>query len=304
MSSEQQRSLLVAVAVSAVSAIVFYRFFQKGIEETPLQRDNRRAEYAASPKTVSTYHNASLATTLGLEQPMVIATVGLPARGKSYITKMIIRYLEWTGFECKQFNVGSHRREKGMASASSEFFQENNMEAKLIREQLAMEVQENMYEWLHATHGLKKRVAVFDATNTTIARRGGLIERAQNENVFLLFVESICNDEAILANNYELKLQNDDYRDMNPEVAKRDFLARVRAYESVYETINDDEGEGSICYIKLINVGQKVITRNCHGYLPSQVAFYLQNVHIQPRKVSRTCHHGRNFKLGFLLFHV
>jgi hypothetical protein len=32
-------------------------------------------------------------------------------------------------------------------------------------------------------------------------------------------------------------------------------------------------------------VGQKVITRNCHGYLPSQVAFYLQNVQIEPRKI-------------------
>jgi hypothetical protein len=32
-------------------------------------------------------------------------------------------------------------------------------------------------------------------------------------------------------------------------------------------------------------VGQKVITRNCTGYLPSQVAFYLQNVHIQPRLI-------------------
>lgn len=34
-----------------------------------------------------------------------------------------------------------------------------------------------------------------------------------------------------------------------------------------------------------MNVGQKVITSNCTGYLPSQVAFYLQNVHIKPRKI-------------------
>lgn len=32
-------------------------------------------------------------------------------------------------------------------------------------------------------------------------------------------------------------------------------------------------------------MGQKIITLNCHGYLPSQVAFYLQNVHIMPRKI-------------------
>jgi hypothetical protein len=51
------------------------------------------------------------------------------------------------------------------------------------------------------------------------------------------------------------------------------------------QTIEDDEDDNQISYIKLVNVGQKVITRNCHGYLPSQVAFYLQNVHIQPRKI-------------------
>lgn len=51
------------------------------------------------------------------------------------------------------------------------------------------------------------------------------------------------------------------------------------------QTIVDDEDNSQISYIKLINVGQKVITRNCYGYLPSQVAFYLQNVHIQPRKI-------------------
>jgi len=47
----------------------------------------------------------------------------------------------------------------------------------------------------------------------------------------------------------------------------------------------DGEFNNQISYIKLINVGQKVITRNCHGYLPSQVAFYLQNVQIEPRKI-------------------
>lgn len=54
---------------------------------------------------------------------------------------------------------------------------------------------------------------------------------------------------------------------------------------SFVQTIEDFEDSHSISYIKLINVGQKVITRNCHGYLPSQVAFYLQNVHISPRKI-------------------
>ena len=32
-------------------------------------------------------------------------------------------------------------------------------------------------------------------------------------------------------------------------------------------------------------MGQKVISRHCYGYLPSQVGFYLQNVHISERKI-------------------
>lgn len=64
-------------------------------------------------------------------------------------------------------------------------------------------------------------------------------------------------------------------------------VATTAAFVSftLLQTIEDYEDENQISYIKLINVGQKVITRNCHGYLPSQVAFYLQNVHIYPRKI-------------------
>lgn len=137
--------------------------------------------------------------------------------------------------------------------------------------------------WLRATD--KRRVAIFDATNTTRKRRLDLCHKARQQNVELLFVESICDDKEVLKSNYELKLQNDDYRGMDPDQAREDFRQRVLAYEKVYETIEDDEDNSQICYLKLVNVGQKTITRGCSGYLPSQVAFFLQNVHIQPRRI-------------------
>ena len=56
----------------------------------------------------------------------------------------------------------------------------------------------------------------------------------------------------------------------------------------VYETIQDHEDRGKLSYIKMINVGQKMITRNCTGYLPCQISFFLQNVHIHPRKIYRS----------------
>jgi 6-phosphofructo-2-kinase len=41
---------------------------------------------------------------------LVVIMVGLPARGKSYITKKIQRYLSWQQHECRIFNVGNRRR--------------------------------------------------------------------------------------------------------------------------------------------------------------------------------------------------
>lgn len=49
---------------------------------------------------------------------LVIIMVGLPARGKSYITKKIKRYLAWQQHEVEIFNVGSRRR--GDAKSSKE----------------------------------------------------------------------------------------------------------------------------------------------------------------------------------------
>ena len=227
-------------------------------------------------------------TQLGLDEPLVIATCGLPARGKSYLVKMLMRYLRWTGYDCEVFNVGSLRRAKGMAGIDSSFFDATNQTSKYIREKMANEVQDVMYEWIRAETDGNPRIAIFDATNTTRARRLAVASRAREMKTGLLFVESICNDQQVLSKNYDMKLQNDDYKGMDPIVARKDFQERVAAYERVYETIGDDEVDGQISYIQLINVGQKVITRNCSGYISSQISFYLQQVHIGERKIYLT----------------
>ncbi len=63
-------------------------------------------------------------------------------------------------------------------------------------------------------------MALFDATNTTRERRSLLLSRAKEEkNTLLLFIESICDDPAILKRNYLLKLHNNDYKDMDKDKA-------------------------------------------------------------------------------------
>eukprot|EP01038_Epipyxis_sp_PR26KG_P008460 gene8460-11440_t len=285
---DELNCLIMGVGLSIASACAVYLAQwtnSKSNEKSPSKLFIKSPDFYASQENDSDADSSEGWISLGLEQPLVMAMVGLPARGKSYLVKMIMRYLKWIGFECKVFNVGSYRRQIGLQSADSKFFDTNNADANKVREDMAMAVQDSMYQWLSESKDFRRRVAIFDATNTTRARRAALSQRAKSQGVFLLYVESICDDQDVLKRNYSLKLQNEDYKSMDSESALKDFMSRVTAYEKVYESIEDTEDNSNISYIKLINVGQKVITRNCTGFLPSQVAFYLQNVHIQPRKI-------------------
>lgn len=179
-----------------------------------------------------------------LSDRVVIAMVGLPARGKSYISKAIVRYLNFLGCPAQLFNAGNKRRKEGAAGVGANFFDASNLDAKAQRERMAMETLEELLAWLHAstTHANGCACGILDATNTTIARREKVRERIAREvpHVRLIFLESICNDQEVLTHNYHMKLSNDDYKGADPDSALLDFMERVRQYERVYENVNDD----------------------------------------------------------------
>ena len=66
-----------------------------------------------------------------------------------------------------------------------------------------------------------------------------------------LFIESICNDEAVLEANYRAKMRySPDYKGMDPEQALRDFKQRIQKYLDVYEPLFDRRSH----YIKMIDM--------------------------------------------------
>ncbi|KAJ3071788.1 hypothetical protein HDU98_004792 [Podochytrium sp. JEL0797] len=248
---------------------------------------------------------------------LVIVMCGLPARGKSYICKKLSKYLSWCGFRTKVFNVGNRRRifapptlssdpstspglpphspnmgrEDGQNSPAfvnrpgtmhdSSFFDPTNKEFSATREKIAMETLDELLYWLNHEGG---KVAIHDATNSTIERRNAVMERVKLEkDIEVIFVESICTEGEVLEKNIRMKLQGPDYVNMPPEQAMADFRARMAQYEKSYETISETEEDRGISYIKIINVGRKVIAHNIHGYLPSQCVFYLMQIHIKER---------------------
>ena len=66
--------------------------------------------------------------------------------------------------------------------------------------------------------------------------------------VRLVFIESICTDERVIASNVrETKLKSPDYKGETEDAAVEDFLKRIAHYVSVYQPIADEEG----AYIKV-----------------------------------------------------
>jgi 6-phosphofructo-2-kinase/fructose-2,6-biphosphatase 2 len=106
---------------------------------------------------------------------------------------------------------------------------------------------------------------------------------AKEKGIVVVFLESICNDPAVIAANVALKVSSGDpdYNEYTREEAERDFLRRIREYESVYETIT----EPHLSYLRITNVGSEVTLSRINGYLQSRIAFYLMNLHLKPRSI-------------------
>ena len=144
-------------------------------------------------------------------------TVSYIARGKSYITQKLARYLRWSGFPTKIFNVGTYRRLRSSSSSSStpkqvrsttnkvpkqeekeseekqqqeeeeeketthdsaKFFDPNNKAAATIREQLALLALNDLLAYVTSDEGV---VGVLDATNSTVKRRKLIYDRVEEE---------------------------------------------------------------------------------------------------------------------------
>lgn len=128
----------------------------------------------------------------------VIAMVGLPARGKTFISKRIVKFLNERDYECRIFNVGEYRRLSTDYTAH-DFFKSDNEYAIQLRNKFAIDALEDLCSWLAKGDN---RVAIYDATNSTKDRRDIIYDIVTcRYNYNLLFIESICNKPAILEVN-------------------------------------------------------------------------------------------------------
>ena len=202
----------------------------------------------------------------------------LVSASTNYLT--VVRYLGWLSIPAKTFNVGQYRR-TATPTPTADFFDTSNPEGERLRKAAAEAAVNDMVQWFEDGQGI---IAILDATNSTKSRSRWIQNRCAEAGIVTLFVESKCDDEELVMSNIkEVKLTSPDYKGQDPELAAQDFRDRIRHYEKVYETMDEDETD--LTYCKLIDVGHLVIINRLKDYLQSRVVYYLMNLHIKPRSI-------------------
>lgn len=221
---------------------------------------------------------------------IALVMVGLPARGKTHMARRVARYLRWLGVRTRVFNVGNYRRQEIGSHQPAAFFDPDNPEGKAARRRMAMRALDDMLEWF-ASGG---EVGLYDATNTTRARRETIAARVRAHGLEIVFVESVCEDERVIESNIrQTKLHMPDYAGVASDAAVADFRARIAHYERAYEPVQEDEGS----FVRVIDVGRKLVAHRIQGYLPSRLVYFLMNLHVEPRSIWLTRHGQSTFNV-------
>ncbi|NXR73976.1 F262 bisphosphatase, partial [Pycnonotus jocosus] len=248
--------------------------------------------------------------------PTLIVMIGLPARGKTYMSKKLTRYLNWIGVPTKVFNLGVYRREAVKSYKSYDFFRHDNKEAMEIRKRCALVALEDVKSYLLEECG---QIAVRSFALKTVLHQGNSklpgafkdliwvwgLKVSRSSRVLALkcaslpcpevfFVESVCDDpEVIAANILEVKVSSPDYPERHRENVMDDFLKRIECYKVTYQPLDPDASDKDLSFIKVINVGQRFLVNRVQDYIQSKIVYYLMNIHVQPRTIY-LCRHGES----------
>ncbi|KPJ04801.1 6-phosphofructo-2-kinase/fructose-2,6-biphosphatase [Papilio xuthus] len=218
--------------------------------------------------------------------PLLIALVGLPARGKSQLAHRLSRHLNWNGESTKVFDCSEYRRKHMALYGSHDIFRADNQQGSAIRRQSAREAVQDAVLWLKEGNS----VAIFDGTNITREQRRELDDYCQSDMGFrILFIECVCEDQELLERNIiEILHYSADYKSMSEEEAVDDLRKKLEHYMRQYEPI--DGNLETISFVRVENMGETVTAHKVIGQKESGILGYLSGMRALPQTLYFTRH--------------
>jgi len=264
-------------------------YYPESMNEVKTEIHTPKTDYNPAP-----HHKKEPFATNG--DKFVFVMVGLPARGKTYISHKIKHYFQFFhSAPTEVFNAGQTRRRTLGAKQDHSFFDPRNAKGNKIREEIAKQTMDDLKRWLsdRNSNAALGRIAIYDATNTTRKRRKWILESLMpilQSRRHIIFIESICDDEAIVEENIKsVKLTMPDYRGLDPKEAILDFKKRIEHYSGSYQSLDSKEDD-QLSWIKMVNGGENLTMNHIKGFLPGRLVTLLMNLHTLPRPIYLSRH--------------
>lgn len=119
---------------------------------------------------------------------IIVVTVGLPARGKTHISRALERYLRWLGVKTQVISLGDYRRKVlgGAQNLPKDYFTlgEKSPETERLRRDVKAGCEALITDFF-AKGG---QVVIYDANNGTVKARQELAEKFDSEGIHVVFL--------------------------------------------------------------------------------------------------------------------
>jgi broad specificity phosphatase PhoE len=209
------------------------------------------------------------------QNKLCLCVCGLPARGKTDISRRLARYLNFFhALEVATFDVAEYRRQRSETSRLP-MYEAANLSH---REECYDQALADMRAFLNSH---EDGVAILDAVSTTHQWRLKIKTEVQKMGVKLVFIEVQNNDEDFL--NSQVKLiasRSPDYKDVTDDaVAEADIRARIASYEEHYEPLSESHPvESKWSFFTCDHSSRHFIVHNVTGHMPLRVINFIMNL--------------------------
>lgn len=231
------------------------------------------------------------------QNKLCLCVCGLPARGKTDISRRLVRYLSFFhALEVSTFDVAEYRRRRHRETETgteSETETETEDNASSTHSRLPLfssstyPSRESSYdsalsEMRSFFQSHPDGVAILDAICPTHEWRLKVKTAVQQMGVKLVFIEVQNNDTDFLATQVDLiATHSPDYSEAaSTAEAAEDVRARMKSYEESYEKIgkSDHEVEKKWSFFTCDHSRKRFVTHNVTGHIPLKVINFIMNL--------------------------
>ncbi|CCD26161.2 6-phosphofructo-2-kinase NDAI_0G03840 [Naumovozyma dairenensis CBS 421] len=229
----------------------------------------------------------------------VIIMIGLPAVGKSAISKQLVEYIsqnftssdDRVPLRIEIFNAGDMRRAMSKKRFNTVMNLPNNSTDDIFNPKNSNKKEEfaklTLNKLINELNNDFCDIGIFDATNSTVLRRNFIFEtlfefnnqQTSNFNLIPIVLQVTSSNPNFIKFNIHNKSFNEDYFDKPYHLAVKDFASRLKHYYSQFVPFSTDEfnhiiektPDCNLFYFNIIDAGLKLIPEKDHYNYLSKV---------------------------------